>query len=415
MCDPRVASRHPPDSPDFGIVMPLYASHFHHARNFVWTHCALVEDARPVPIGFVLSSEGELASWNRLLLSTLETWRNASGGTCQLDWRLAHWQQIQRARDGGSFPLYRGCRSHSKYDYQTAKKLYGLLFFRFGRALVLDAEVRVLKRMSMRALFAESFRSPSYWYSVRSARREQNGLLAMDAANLLGHEAADTRAAYQALGVPEGASFLDVQHWWYDWPWLRRLAAKIESAHGNITAGVCQPPGTYDATLAFAFLFSHGKNSSCYPFYKTETILEQADLGSLVSQGRLGSGEALFQRYQGGSQTSERVLGVVDQPSRPILLYREWAGLSNEAADREVQLPAVRALVCRSTHLFLSVCGAPHAPYHCAHRTVRMGMPGMPTSGPPPEVPYVYALNGRPCKGVLSKNAQWRCRKHELE
>ena len=90
MCDPRVASRHPPDSPDFGIVMPLYASHFHHARNFVWTHCALVEDARPVPIGFVLSSEGELAYWNRLLLSTLETWRKASGGTCQLDWRLAH-------------------------------------------------------------------------------------------------------------------------------------------------------------------------------------------------------------------------------------------------------------------------------------------------------------------------------------
>ena len=426
MCEVQASSSEPTGDA-VGIVMPLYVSHFHHARNFVWTYCALVEDALPVPIGFVMSNEGELSIWRTQLKLTLDTWHNASGSRCRLDSRLVHWEQVQRARDSDSHALL-GCRSHSKYDYQTVKKLYGLLFFRFGRALVLDAEARILKRMSMRALFAASYRSPSHWFSMPFVNtkatsltiayvKERNALLAMDAARLVGHRNADSpRAAYDALGVPYGANFLDVQHWFYDWPWLSALAAKLESANGNISSGVCEPPGTYEATLTFSFLYRHGKNSSCYPFYNTEEVLVQAGLASLLSRGRMGTGDALFHRYTGGLQMRERMLSVVDHPRRPVFFYREWAGLDNSPAEREAVLTPVRALVCRSEHLFLSVCGAPGVPYHCVDRKVRIGMPGMPPSGQlTGVVPYSFACKGRSRNGVLSKNARWRCMKHQLD
>ena len=242
-------------------------------------------------------------------------------------------------------------------------------------------------------------------------------MLAMDAARLVGHRNADSpRAAYDALGVPYGANFLDVQHWFYDWPWLSALAAKLESANGNISSGVCEPPGTYETTLTFSFLFRHGKNSSCYPFFNTEEVLVQAGLASLLSRGRMGTGEALFHRYTGGLQMRERMLSVVDHPRRPVFFYREWAGLENTPAEREAVLTPVRALVCRSEHLFLSVCGAPGVPYHCVDRKVRIGMPGMPPSGQlAGVVPYSFACKGRSRNGVLSKNARWRCMKHQLD
>ena len=115
----------------------------------------------------MLSTKAEEAQFRKLIKKTL------SGFTsCDMRWRTVAWPTIQAAREQRAQPLAEACTHADQYNLQTAKKLYGLLYYGFERALVLDAEGAFVKATSLK----EVFNTPrSYWLSLHSdAERNPN-------------------------------------------------------------------------------------------------------------------------------------------------------------------------------------------------------------------------------------------------
>ena len=297
--------------------MSLYAGHFHHAQNFLLTLFAMGanETGRPpVPIGFVLSNLGEEMEWRSRLQATRRHYSAATGAHCTVNCETTHWEVVQAERDGdSSTSRLRAWCSKSKYNIQSAKKIYALLYFGFGRALVLDAEARLVKPVSLHRLFDLSLTAPSFWWAPGAPHRHSPTMATMLRKALLLLRGRDvyysTKVAgiFESLALPANSSFLSVQHWFYDYEWVLALARRIESLHGTLTRGICEGPSTWEAIVAFAFLYNYSRHlgdahqateafapritpANCYPFYNAESELQRFGLGKHVVRCKSTSG-----------------------------------------------------------------------------------------------------------------------------
>jgi len=261
-----------------GIIMPLYPPHYHSGVAFVRSICALAHDMDAVTLAFVLSSQADEVAWTSKL-------RLALAQPCcrwlRLRVQSVHWEQIQRKRDGHALarPIAEACGTN-KYGIQAAKKIYALLYFGFRRTLVLDAEARLLKPLSMAVFFDDSngfWAAPSYWYTTNPHTSDMAVVLTaavaltgrLDASwgehlasgttsgndginsgrggsGDTGGSSSSSANVFEALGLPPFAYFQDVQHWFYDVEWLEPLAARLEILWGSVAAAVCGPtrPGS---------------------------------------------------------------------------------------------------------------------------------------------------------------------------
>ena len=130
-------------------------------------------------------------------------------------------------------------------------------------------------------------------------------------------------------------------------------------------------------------------------FYDMGSALQEANLSSYA--GRVldynpagGIGEMLLcplGRQQGDRMLFPRLLHVVDDPHKPVLVYREAnvaerprvKGPRRFERNRSTVLRAVQMqheLVCTSRHLFLSVCNPPWRPFFCEAGQVVNAIPG---------------------------------------
>ena len=403
-----------------GILMPLYTRHFGLALDFVWTYCALVTDAEMVPLAFVLSTNEEENAFRGRLVRLLRR-GPLNGVRCRLRWQTVSLEKARKDRDGSGcarrMTRGRSCRLESvcaplvgsvtpwsqRWRLIAIKKLYGMLFFGFDRVLVLDAEARVVKRMSVRWLFNTFFNAPSYWYTVKPGI--QDAALASSMLPLLGLTRPpeswkqDPKAMAHATGVPPNAFFLDVQHWFFERRWLEALAERLEAQRGSVARAVCDPPSSvWEVLLAYGFLYNYSavqQGGIPRPFFETTATLRDAQLSAyadrlLAYHPAGGIGEMLLAplgREPGDRAHLTRLLDVVDNPRRPILVYRETnvaerprlAGPRRIERDRPSVIRAIEMqheLVCKSRHLLLSVCQQPWRPFFCG-RDARV-VPEMP-------------------------------------
>ena len=221
--------------------MPLHEQHFSAAVRWVHTFCAIVFDTSAVTIAFVLSSDPEQTAW-RAMLSNVTT-AAAERPSCSLSWVTSTWRQVQWARDKHVIPCEKSLANttwddgtslrfrveRKKWRIVTLKKLYGLLYFNFSRTLVIDAEARIVKRFSIAGLFSTFFSRPSIWYTRRRVMTKSTlhsiyGTQMPSAVLLSGlleppSRWKNTSELAASLGVPEGAFFLDVQHWFFEREW----------------------------------------------------------------------------------------------------------------------------------------------------------------------------------------------------
>ena len=402
--------------------MPLYARHLGLALDFVWTFCALVEDVDAVVLAFILSNTPEEEVFQRRLRLLLER-RNGTGHLCRLHWRTTTWEAAWRHFDGNSCAnrsmRKRSCRLEiscsplvssvtpwvQTWRIVTIKKLYGLLFFGFDRTLVLDAEARVVKRMSISGLFHNFFAAPSYWYTRKWGKQDaalRSSLLPLAGLLYPPHSWTEKpRAMETTMGVPVDAFFMDVQHWFFKKRWLVALAEQLQVHQGSLARSICDPPSmVWEVLLAYGFLYNYSRRTRVddghYPFYDMGDVLRGANLSSyadrlLIYNPGGGAGEFLLAplgREEGdSSDVVEKLLSVVDDPRRPIFVFRETntierpriTGARLFERDRAAVLRAVEVqhkLVCQSRNLFLSVCQQPWHPYFCdSHGNVVEGMP----------------------------------------
>jgi hypothetical protein len=419
-----------------GILIPLHAPHFSTCLSFIWSYCALVSDPEAVPMAFVLSNATEEAHWRRLLTAGLSDLVSESGARCDLLWNASHWEAVVLSRDGRASPLSldKACRPHAshrarlhpsfvKFRLVALKRIYGILHFGFEQTLALDAETRVLRPLSIRRLFDDFNAAPSFWMTRKPhSAPSAEGSQLLHAVTRLGLAIGDSSEATGAGHDGSGSLFFhDTQHWFYDLGMVRALASVLEEQHGTVARGVCdEPTMILDQVLLLAFAYnrSHGGSPhhhqheqqwhlrdgvSSRPFYDTQAVLRHARLGEyadrLLWHHHGGSGEALLQVY--GRHMSDaqairrRLLSVLDEPARPIFVYRElntdlghktyldasdFSSASAPDSDRFVprlppgrftkdaaldMLRLQRELVCASGYLAFSVCDAPTVPFHC--------------------------------------------------
>jgi hypothetical protein len=415
---------------EYGIFMPLADNHFDEAKAFVQSYCANVHDAHVAPVAFMLSTSDDERRWRSTLGAAL-----ASQGCCAaLRWRTSHWMKAQFARDGSAQPLDRVLQSgprppnrtralkswSSKWNAISLKRVYGLLYFNFGTVLSVDAEVRVIKPVSLHALFSEFVRHPAYFYTVRNKSDEQhlanlyqpggaqtialvlNGLLSAPPEWAAEH---DVRALSQhvasSVGTPAGAEFLDVQQWFYPIELLLELERRLRRWYKTIAHGLLAPNvAVWDAPLLAAL--QYGSTGGAH-FHEVRSTLQAAGLGSYAEQlrPRGGLGERLLEAYGRTADDEQlvrpKLLALVENPTARILVYREldrpkrrnstlmrllpphrWH--ETVPAPFAAQAARIRELVCAARDaLIFSVCAAPALPFHCREDAT-------PQLGPPPDL-----------------------------
>eukprot|EP00966_Prymnesium_polylepis_P001893 43218-Prymnesium_polylepis.1 len=359
-----------------GIVMPIVHTHFGAASTFVRTFCTLVVDPHAVQLGFVLSTEAEEREWCSLV-GVLLTNFSASSVPCLLNWTTISWDTLLQRVDGAvASPAM--CTNatlckKAKYGIQSVKKYYGMVHWAYDRSLVLDAEARILKRMSIQRLFDAFDAAPSYWYSRHMLQTYQHiSTQTQTAFKLTGRGVAGLKA-FGAMGTPWASYMIDVQHWFYRLSWLRELLSHLKAVHGASSAAeaICETRGcSMEAHISFAYLFNRSQTRhSCYRgrFFEMNKELVRANLSELVSEGTIwGSGETLLRLY--GPELEERTLHFIDDPRRPIFVYREQV-------ERPQDLAAAARLVCRSRSLVISVCKDLRRPFFCNDGVVVDGEP----------------------------------------
>ena len=273
-----------------GIIIPLHPPHFGAASRFLWSYCALVVDPGSVQIGYVMSSRADEDEWHGVATGVLRKLKSVSGTDCALNWTSAHWQQMQQRVDGWSAPLPRLCQppksnrgcGEQRYNIQTVKKYYALLFWSFERALVLDAEARVLKRMSARRLFEAFHAAPSYWFSRHLYQAFMRPLDAISlGAQLSGKLWGQVDSYRRGMGVPWASYFIDVAHWFYHIEWLRSLVAHLRAVHGgSLVQSLCQGYGcSLEAKVSFAFLYNRSAVGVAASACVSVRLLEPASCG----------------------------------------------------------------------------------------------------------------------------------------
>ena len=285
-----------------GIIMPLYPPHFRAGLNFVRSMCSLATDLDNVTVAFVLSSHEDEKLWVSMLGEVLRAMPCCNG----LRWRATHWEKMQMHRDGRAGPIVEECAS-SKFGIQAAKKLYALLYFSFRRALVLDAESKLVKPLSpSRDLFDGFWKAPSFWYSTRQPQVDLR-VVYTTASAMLGfidpwedffNASLRHRAVFHALGTPAYAYFQDVSHWFYDQKLVSMLASQLEQRWGTLSTALCgnsnsTPWKMYESQLFFAFAYnSTSRDGRCavleaHPcFYDVDVMLDAAGLTELHSSER---------------------------------------------------------------------------------------------------------------------------------
>lgn len=363
--------------------MPLYSQHFQHALAFVWTFCALVSDPEAVPIGFILSSPSEEQAWRAKLTDALAQMPTPGHVACPMRWRTVSWETAVTAVDGASVPLSAACatqpgegvsRFSARWRLVALKKLYGMLYFDFGRTFVIDSESRVLRPTRIAALFSEFAARPSYWYSTKPGFSKTDAMLPPAAARLLGRNVTgrgnEPVALYDELGLPRSSFWMDVQHWIYDRPMVRALASRLSAVHGSAVLGLCfGPAAIWDPVLFLMHLYNFSQTAPhCHPFYDMRKALDEAGLGDYtdVIQARRdmkssGYGEKVLWTYSDHPSTyKKRLLSLFDHRERPIFVYRE-RGDASESRGATLR----RELVCEAKHLTLSVCAPPPRAFSC--------------------------------------------------
>ena len=234
----------------YGILIPLHPPHFRTCLAFVWSYCAQVSDPATVPMAFVLSNATEEAQWRSLLIAALSDLTGADGtAACALSWRLTNWEAIMLARDGGERKtLSQACQPHdalrrrrgqypshhygaaaNKFRWVALKRVYALLHFGFAHTLALDAEARVLRPTSIRALFDSFYAHPSFWLTRKPSgspfsaahqlqyaalrltdSRAEPALAAAAVSTIAG--SSSTSWVRDSLGLSGDAFYFDTQH-----------------------------------------------------------------------------------------------------------------------------------------------------------------------------------------------------------
>ena len=287
----------------------------------------------------------------------------------------------------------------ARWRFVALKKLYGLLYFNWSRTLMLDAEARVVRPTSIAGLFRTFGAAPSYWYSSRprgakvqgqGATIEWDMQIGSLAAKLLGWKKdlaglrvenmprREIELAYDQLGLPQRSTWMDVQHWFYDRWVVQALAARLTMLRGSVERGLCHDASViWDPILLNAHMYNATRSTGCHPYYDMHEVLRGAGLQQyattsddlrISSQPPAGFGEKLLWVHVRQAQESDRraadrekLLSILDDPARPILVYRE-PNQDPYLRLNKTQLPEV---VCRSQHLTLSVCSAPERAFWC--------------------------------------------------
>ena len=402
--------------------MALYDGHFSHARLWLHTLCSLATNPSEVPMAFVLSTEHEEGAWQTQMRAQ----------PCRVRWATTTWWAATVARDGLSNAYfnrhYRYASNLSAMTYKwraiAVKKLYGLLFFRFERTLVLDAEARVVKPFSPLQLFHDFFQKPSFWYSLKSlsdAKSRSSAYHALMPTTVVlsgmiepavawgnlkdGYSSNSTATLAAVAGVPAGAVFLDVQHWFMEFDWLVALIQRLELLYGSLTEAIFRPRfNAWEVPLLYVHLYQMRyrgpTHSRRHRFYATDTELQTAGLEGYAQRLQHitpgGVGEVLLHgigaidepnpkhssarnalRRRLGADERTRLQALVDHPEHPIFVFREVPGKPGSSRLNSMWRARVRReFICACKHLFLSVCQQPSEAYYCSlNGSVHLGLP----------------------------------------
>lgn len=393
-----------------GIIMPLHPPHFRAGLTFVRSYCALASHFQHVTIAFVLSSPVDKRDWLAQLHPALRCCRPLLQHIVSVDW-----EEMMRKQHGRAETLEQTC-GLNKYGIQAVKKMYALRHFHFERALVLDAESRLIKPLNVSQFLGAAsgfWAAPSFWYTTIPQTTDAAVLLvaAIALTGRLDMSWAEMSAdgeigssVFDVLGLVRRQYVQDVQHWMYSNTWVEALSQRLEQIWGSVAAAVCGPhrPGgefaarirlpapttaqsswvhdaiqrwrMFETVLSFSFAInsSHIHSSSTY---NTNDVLQASGLGVLRSRPRETSstGELLLRHYT--DELQARTLAFLDNPTRPIWTFRDpsWMWPNASRAERS---DAMRRLVCQSDFVPFAVCAPLAQPFYCTvSKQVVLGVP----------------------------------------
>jgi len=234
-----------------GIVIPTFNGHLKEVSDLLRSFNSMVYDAEDIEISLIVSRD-EIETF-RTLLSKYDRMKHV---------KIKSLHQIAMDNDGvdiGDEGLF--LKRIGKFNFQAAKKLYGVLSSNSEWTLVLDSESLVIRP----CCFADVFRSyegqcPIFICDVPGPGYQQE--IISNCASM--------------LGLPESSTwFMDSQNWFYQRQQVNDLFDRLRKTNQRPLATLLESSGDIFPEVLFNYFVFSRTDQSTYTFHRSEDVLRE--------------------------------------------------------------------------------------------------------------------------------------------